>query len=144
VAELCEGPRQRQRTRRKRRSSHADDFAKSIWKNQKEQKASAESGKAEVKYKYAPGKELVAQGTAGDAAIVTGVVEAESTISPESKDGRTGTLTLSSPQKELLGSSSTQKPVTTKTTQVLTFLVPKDGKIKLIGGLETLAGAEEG
>lgn len=121
-----------------------DDFAKSIWKNQKEQKASAESGKAEVKYKYAPGKELVAQGTAGDAAIVTGVVEAESTISPESKDGRTGTLTLSSPQKELLGSSSTQKPVTTKTTQVLTFLVPKDGKIKLVGGLETLAGAEEG
>jgi hypothetical protein len=122
----------------------SDDFAKSIWKNQKEQKASAESGKAEVKYKYTPGKELVAQGTAGDDIIVTGVIDAESTISPESKDGRTGTLTLSSPQKELLGSATTQKPVTTKTTQVLTFLVPKDGKARLIGGLETLAGAQEG
>nr|WP_209324092.1 hypothetical protein [Brevibacterium renqingii] len=122
----------------------SDDFSKSIWKNQKEQKASAEEGKAEVKYDYTPGKELVAQGTAGDAAIVTGVIEAESTISPESKDGRTGTLSLSSPQKELLGTDSTQQPVTTTTTQVLTFLVPKDGKVRLIGGLETLAGAQAG
>jgi hypothetical protein len=122
----------------------ADDFSKSIWKNQKEQKSSAESGKAKVDYEYKPGKELVAQGTAGDAAIVTGVVEAESTITPESKEGRTGTLTLSSPQKELIGSDSTKEPVTTKTTQVLTFLVPKDGKVKLIGGLETLSGAEAG
>lgn len=122
----------------------ADDFSKSIWKNQKEQKASAESGKAEVEYEYNPGKELVAQGTAGDAAIVTGVVEAESTISPESTGGRTGTLTLSSPQKELVGADSTKQPVTTKTNQVLTFLVPKDGKVKLIGGLETLSGAEAG
>nr|WP_173156043.1 hypothetical protein [Brevibacterium permense] len=122
----------------------SDDFSKSIWKNQKDQKASAEEGKAEVDYKYTPGKELVAQGTAGDAAIVTGVIDAESTISPESKDGRTGTLSLSSPQKELVGSATTKEPVTTKTTQVLTFLVPKDGKVKLIGGLETLAGAEAG
>lgn len=120
----------------------SDDFSKSIWKNQQAQKKSAEDGKAEVKYKYTPGKEIVAQGTAGDAAIVTGVIEAESTISPESVDGRTGTLTLSSPQKELTGSDSTQKSVTTKTTQVLTFLVPTDGKVRLIGGLETLSGAE--
>ena len=120
----------------------ADDFSKSIWKNQAAQKESAEEGKAEVEYKYTPGKEIVAQGTAGDAAVVTGVVEAESTISPQSVDGRTGTLTLSTPQKELTGSDSTQKPVTTKTTQVLTFLVPKDGKVRLIGGLETLSGAE--
>jgi hypothetical protein len=34
--------------------------------------------------------------------------------------------------------------VTTKTTQVLTFLVPEDGKVKLIGGLETLSGAQAG
>ncbi|WP_228282305.1 hypothetical protein [Brevibacterium atlanticum] len=122
----------------------ADDFSKSIWKNQKELKDSAAAGKAEVKYDYKPGKELVAQGTAGDAAIVTGLVQAESTISPESTGGRTGTLTLSSPQKDLIGSDSTKEPVTTKTTQVLTFLVPKDGKVKLIGGLETLAGAEAG
>lgn len=122
----------------------SDDFSKSIWNNQKDQKASAEEGKAEVDYKYTPGKELVAQGTAGDAAIVTGVIDAESTISPESKEGRTGTLSLSSPQKELVGSATTKEPVTTKTTQVLTFLVPKDGKVKLIGGLETLAGAEAG
>ncbi|MBM6588680.1 hypothetical protein [Brevibacterium sp. RIT 803] len=120
----------------------SDDFSKSIWKNQQAQKQSAEEGKAEVKYKYTPGKEIVAQGTAGDAAVVTGVIEAESTISPESVDQRTGTLTLSSPQKELTGSDSTQQPVTTKTTQVLTFLVPKDGKARLIGGLETLSGAE--
>ncbi|MDN5808043.1 MAG: hypothetical protein L0H52_12815 [Brevibacterium sp.] len=120
----------------------SDDFSKSIWKNQQAQKKSAEDGKAEVKYKYTPGKEIVAQGTAGDAAVVTGVIEAESTISPESVDGRTGTLTLSTPQKELTGSDSTQKSVTTKTTQVLTFLVPKDGKVRLIGGLETLSGAE--
>lgn len=120
----------------------SDDFSKSIWKNQQAQKKSAEDGKAEVDYKYTPGKEIVAQGTAGDAAVVTGVIEAESTISPESVDGRTGTLTLSSPQKELTGSDSTQKPVTTTTTQVLTFLVPKDGKARLIGGLETLSGAE--
>ncbi|WP_193096568.1 hypothetical protein [Brevibacterium sp. FME17] len=119
-----------------------DDFSKSIWKNQAAQKKSAEDGKAEVDYKYTSGKEIVAQGTAGDAAVVTGVVEAESTISPESVDGRTGTLTLSTPQKELTGSDSTQKPVTTKTTQVLTFLVPKDGKVRLIGGLETLSGVE--
>lgn len=122
----------------------ADDFAKSIWANQKEQKKSAESGKAEVSYKYTPGKELVAQGTAGDAAIVTGTIDAESTIKPESKEGRTGTLTLSTPQKELTGSGSTKEPVTTETHQVLTFLVPKDGKVKLIGGLETLAGAKLG
>ncbi|AOP54396.1 MAG: hypothetical protein ACTH1I_08565 [Brevibacterium aurantiacum] len=120
----------------------SDDFSKSIWKNQQAQKQSAEEGKAEVTYKYTPGKEIVAQGTADDSAVVTGVIEAESTISPESVDGRTGTLTLSSPQKELTGSDSTQKPVTTKTTQVLTFLVPKDGKVRLIGGLETLSGAE--
>ena len=120
----------------------ASDFSKSIWKNQKAQKQSAQDGKAEVEYKYTPGKEIVAQGTAGDAAVVTGVIEAESTISPESVDGRTGTLTLSTPQKELTGSDSTQKSVTTKTTQVLTFLVPKDGKVRLIGGLETLSGAE--
>src|SRR5699024_12576154 len=73
-----------------------------------------------------------------------GVIKAESTISPETEEGRTGTLTLSSPQKDLIGSATTQQPVTTKTTQVLTFLVPKDGKIKLIGGLETLAGAQAG
>ena len=120
----------------------ADDFSKSVWSNQKQQKKSAEDGKAEVKYKYTPGKEIVAQGTAGDAAVVTGVIEAESTITPESVDDRTGTLTLSSPQKELTGADSTQKSVTTKTTQVLTFLVPKDGKVRLIGGLETLSGAE--
>ena len=122
----------------------SDDFSKSIWKNQKEQKDSAESGNAEVDYKYTPGKELVAQGTADDAAIVTGVIKAESTISPETDEDRTGTLTLSSPQKDLIGSATTQQPVTTKTTQVLTFLVPEDGKVKLIGGLETLSGAQAG
>src|SRR5699024_3932366 len=53
----------------------SDDFSTSIWKNQKEQKDSAESGNAEVDYKYTPGKELVAQGTADDAAIVTGVIK---------------------------------------------------------------------
>ena len=51
---------------------------------------------------------------------------------------------LSSPQKDLIGSATTQQPVTTKTTQVLTFLVPEDGKVKLIGGLETLSGAQAG
>ncbi|NJC56778.1 hypothetical protein BKA07_001813 [Brevibacterium marinum] len=120
----------------------ADDFSKSIWENQNAQKDSAEDGKAEVDYKYTPGKEIVAQGTAGDAAVVTGVVEAESTISPQYVEGRTGTLTLSTPQKELTGTDSTQKSVTTTTTQVLTFLVPKDGKVRLIGGLETLSGAK--
>ncbi|MCD1285804.1 MULTISPECIES: hypothetical protein [unclassified Brevibacterium] len=122
----------------------SDSFSKSIWDNQKKQKESAEDGKAEVKYKYTPGKEIVAQGTAGDEAVVTGVIEAESTITPESTGGRTGTLTLSTPQKELTGEDSTQKAVTTKTTQVLTFIVPKDGKVRLIGGTETLAGAELG
>ncbi|MGO2036527.1 MAG: hypothetical protein ACTH2U_08615 [Brevibacterium sp.] len=122
----------------------SDSFSKSIWDNQKKQKESAEDGKAEVKYKYTPGKEIVAQGTAGDEAVVTGVIEAESTITPESTGGRTGTLTLSTPQKELTGEDSTQKAVTTKTTQVLTFIVPKDGKVRLIGGTETLAGVELG
>ncbi|WP_113902622.1 hypothetical protein [Brevibacterium sanguinis] len=120
----------------------ADDFAKSIWDNQKEQKESAERGKAKVDYKYTPGKEIVAQSTAGDSAVVTGVIEAESTITPESQDGRTGTLTLQTPQKELVGEDSTSKAVTTTTYQVLTFLVPKDGKVRLIGGLETLQGAK--
>ena len=120
----------------------SDSFSSLVWKNQKEQKKSAEAGKAKVDYKYTPGKEIVAQGTAGDAAVVTGVIEAEATISPESVDGRTGTLSLSSPQKELTGSDSTQKSVTTKTHQVLTFLVPKDGKVRLIGGLETLSDAK--
>ncbi len=122
----------------------ADDFSKSIWANQKEQKKSAEAGKASVKFAYEPGKQIVAQGTAGDAAVVTGVIEATSTITPQSEGGRTGTLTLSTPQKELTGESSTQKPVTTSTYQVLTFLVPKDGKVRLIGGLETLSGAKLG
>ncbi len=120
----------------------SDDFAKSIWQHQKEQKESAERGKAKVEYKYSPGKELVAQGTAGDAAVVTGVIEAQSTITPESEGGRTGSLTLQTPQKELIGEDTTEKPVVTTTYQVLTFLVPKEGKARLIGGLETLKGAE--
>ncbi|WP_309132369.1 hypothetical protein [Brevibacterium sp.] len=120
----------------------ADDFSKSIWKNQKEQKESAERGKAKVEYKYTPGKELVAQGTADDAAVVTGVIEARSTITPESEDGRTGSLTLQTPQKELVGEDTTEKAVETTTYQVLTFLVPKEGKARLIGGLETLQGAK--
>lgn len=119
----------------------SDDFAASVWKNQKDQKKAAESGKATVKYTYKPGKELVAQGTAGDEAIVTGIIEASVTITPQTQSGLTGTLSLKSPQKELTGESSTSKAVTTKTHQVLTFLVPKSGKIRLIGGLETLSGA---
>lgn len=126
------------------KSFEADDFAKSIWANQKEQRKSAEAGKASVKFSYDPGNQIVAQGTAGDAAVVTGVIEATSTITPQSEGGRTGTLTLSTPQKELTGESSTQKPVSTSTYQVLTFLVPKDGKVRLIGGLETLSGAKLG
>ncbi len=121
-----------------------DDFSKSIWANQDEQKKSAEEGKASVKYSYEPGQQIVAQETAGDSAVVTGVITASSTITPQSTGGRTGTLTLSTPQKELTGESSTQQPVTTTTYQVLTFLVPQDGKPRLIGGLETLSGAKLG
>lgn len=121
----------------------ANDFAKSVWKNQKDLKKSVESGKAKVKYAFSPGKEIVAQDTANsEFAVVTGIVTSTTTITPDSSGGQSGTLTLKSPQKELVGSDSAKKPIETTTNQVLTFLVPKDGKAQLIGGLETLGGAK--
>lgn len=122
----------------------ADDaFRQQVAETQQSQRDALAEGNATISYDYSTdGSELVAQQTADGGAIVTGLINVTTTVSPESVEDRTGTLTVPEPQRSIVGETETSQQLVTRNLQVVTFTVPTDGQVALIGVTDVLAGAE--
>nr|WP_272902128.1 hypothetical protein [Brevibacterium daeguense] len=122
-----------------------DPFRQRTAEAQKRQRDALAEGNAEVEFAYsAEGNELVAQQTADGGAVVTGLINVTTTISPESVDGRTGKLSIPRPQSRVVDQSETSKKLVTRNQQVVSFTVPpgSEGQVALIGATDVITGAE--
>jgi hypothetical protein len=122
-----------------------DPFRKRTAEAQQRQRDALAEGNAEVEFAYsAEGNELVAQQTADGGAVVTGLINVTTTISPESVDGRTGTLKIPRPQSRVVDKSETSQKLVTRNQQVVSFTVPpgSEGQVALIGATDVITGAE--
>ena len=65
-------------------------------------------------------------------------------LSPETREGQTGELTVPNPQAKVVGESKTQRTLQTEYTQVYAFVVPKkgEGKVRLIGVSTAMSDAK--
>lgn len=107
------------------------------------------SGNATAEFSYsADSNALVVQQTADGAAIVTGVVNGTTTMTPEKEDDRVGKLSLTSPISDIVGETETEQSVESTRQMQVTFFVPKadaaeDARaVELIGVTDTMSGAE--
>ncbi len=124
-----------------------DAFAQQVRSNQSSQREELSSGGAEVTFSYAgDDSQLTAMEAADGSAVVTGVVEAESTISPDSTESTTGSLTLPSPAADVIGETETSEDLTQTSMVVATWVVPagEDDPIRLVGVNEAFTGASLG
>ncbi|SMY12705.1 hypothetical protein [Brevibacterium jeotgali] len=124
-----------------------DAFASQVRSNQASQSDELEAGGAEVTFSYAgDDSQLTAMEAADGSAVVTGVVEAESTISPDSTESTTGTLTIPSPAADVIGETETSEDLTQTSTVIATWVVPAGAQepIRLVGVNETFTGASVG
>ncbi|WP_029090181.1 hypothetical protein [Brevibacterium album] len=124
-----------------------DAFVERVRSGQSEQRDALEDGGAEIEFEYTGSEDqLTAMATADGSALVTGVVETRSTITPDSTESTTGTLSLPSPASEIVGESSTSDPLEQTTTAVVTWVVPAgdEDQIRMVGVNEVYTGAELG
>lgn len=122
-----------------------DAFATQVRSNQSEQREALSSGGAEVSFAYkGDDSQLTAMAAADGSAIVTGVIEAESTITPDSTESTTGSLTIPEPASDVIGESSTSDDLRQTSTVVVTWVVPsgEDDPIRMVGVNEVFTGAE--
>lgn len=122
-----------------------DAFASQVSSNQKDQRDALSSGGAEVSFKYSGSdSQLTAMAAADGSAIVTGVIEAESTITPDSTESTTGTLTIPEPASDVIGESTTSDDLRQTSMVVVTWVVPagEDDPIRMVGVNEVFTGAE--
>lgn len=122
-----------------------DAFAQQVRSNQSAQREALSAGGAEVSFKYAgDDAQLTAMATADGGAIITGVIEAESTITPDSTESTSGTLTIPSPAADVIGQTSTSDDLRQTSTVVVTWVVPagEENPIRLVGVNEVFTGAE--
>lgn len=126
----------------------ADDaFVSQVRSNQSSQREELQSGGAEVSFSYeGDDSQITAMEAADGSAVVTGVVEAESTISPDSTESTTGTLTIPSPAADVVGESETSEDLSQTSMVVATWVVPagEDDPIRLVGVNEVFTGASLG
>jgi hypothetical protein len=124
-----------------------DAFVKQARSNQADQREALESGGAEVSFDYkGEDSQVTAMAAADGSAIVTGVVSTESTITPDSTESTTGTLTIPSPAADVLGETSTSEDLHQTSTVVVTWVVPagEDDPIRMVGVNEVFTGASLG
>lgn len=124
-----------------------DAFASQVQANQASQREELSAGGAEVSFSYkGDDSQLTAMQAADGSAVVTGVVEAESTISPDSTESTTGSLTIPSPAADVIGETETSEDLTQTSMVVATWVVPagEDDPIRLVGVNETFTGASLG
>ncbi|MGO1397590.1 MAG: hypothetical protein ACTHWT_02355 [Brevibacterium yomogidense] len=124
-----------------------DAFSSQVRSNQASQREELESGGADVSFSYAgDDSQLTAMEAADGSAVVTGVVEAESTISPDSTESTTGTLTIPSPAADVIGATETTEDLTQTSMVVATWVVPagEEDPIRLVGVNEVFTGATVG
>lgn len=129
----------------KRKGDFEDDaFAKQELDSFKKLKKEVEKGNGSAKVSYKPDKQLAAQSTTDGSAVVIGSAVQTTSVSPESRDGQTGELTIPSPQAKVVGEEKTKKTLETEYRQVYAFVVPKkgEGKIKLIGVSTAMTNAK--
>lgn len=122
-----------------------DAFAKQVRANQKKQRDALSSGGAKVDFSYTgDDAQLTAMAAADGSAIVTGVIEAKSTITPDSTESTTGTLTIPKPASEVLDRTTTSKKLEQSSTVVVTWVVPAGDKdpIRMVGVNEVFTGAK--
>jgi hypothetical protein len=122
-----------------------DAFRKQVADNQKKQRDALEEGGAKIDFEYTGSTdELTAMATADGGAIVTGVIGTKTTITPDSTESTTGSLTLPSPAKEVTGEEKTSKKLEQTTELVMTWVVPsgEDDPITMVGMNEVYTGAK--
>src|SRR5699024_9436402 len=102
-----------------------DAFVNQSRSNQSSQREALESGGAEVSFDFqGDDAQVSAMAAADGSAIVTGVVETESTLTPDSTESTTGTLTIPSPAADVLGETETSEELHQTSTVVVTWVVP--------------------
>ena len=124
-----------------------DAFVNQSRSNQSSQREALESGGAEVSFDFqGDDAQVSAMAAADGSAIVTGVVETESTITPDSTESTTGTLTIPSPAADVLGETETSEELHQTSTVVVTWVVPagEDDPIRMVGVNEIFTGASLG
>lgn len=124
-----------------------DAFVNQSRSNQSSQREALESGGAEVSFDFqGDDAQVSAMAAADGSAIVTGVVETESTITPDSTESTTGTLTIPSPAADVLGETETSEELHQTSTVVVTWVVPagEDDPIRMVGVNEVFTGASLG
>lgn len=129
----------------KRKGDFEDDaFAKQELETYKKIKKEIEKGNGSAKVEYSPGKQIAAQSTTDGSAIVIGSAVQTLSLSPETREGQTGELTVPNPQAKVVGESKTQRTLQTEYTQVYAFVVPKkgEGKVRLIGVSTAMSDAK--
>lgn len=122
-----------------------DAFATQVRSNQESQRDALSSGGADVSFKYTgDDSQLTAMAAADGSAIVTGVIEAESTITPDSTESTTGSLTIPEPASDVIGESTTSDDLRQTSMVVVTWVVPagEDDPIRMVGVNEVFTGAE--
>lgn len=129
----------------KRKGDFEDDaFAKQELETFKKIKKEIEKGNGSAKVEYKPGQQVAAQSTTDGSAIVIGSAVQTLSLSPESRNGQTGELTVPNPQAKVVGESKTKRTLQTEYTQVYAFVVPKkgEGKVRLIGVSTAMSDAK--
>lgn len=129
----------------KRKGDFQDDaFAKQERESFKKVKKEIEKGNGSAKVEYSPGQQVAAQSAKDGSAIVIGSASHTLSLSPESRGGQTGELTVPNPQAKVVGETKTKRTLKTEYLQVYAFVVPKkgEGKVRLIGVSTAMVNAE--
>lgn len=120
-----------------------DAFSQAVLESQSELRSSVADANAEVSFaSEAQGGDLVATRTEDGGALVTGYLTSTTTITPESGEAGSGELTVPRPQSEVIGDSEVTSAVRTSYAQAVTFLVPPDGKVTVLGYTQSMTDAQ--
>lgn len=120
-----------------------DAFSKAVIKSQSDQRTKLRAAKGSASFTTTPKKgDLVATRTEDGGAIVTGYLTTKATISPEKTSAGSGALTVPKPQSKVIGDTKISSPLETTYGEAVTFLVPAEGKVTVLGFSQAMTGAK--